>query len=82
MSSGNFPYASLLNERYGARTVVIHKDDGEVELPDAYRMAASLRTCGDPDCYYPQHLTDQARQIYTLVQASLAEWLADGCPDI
>lgn len=82
MSSGKFPDASVLRERYGSETVLIHKDDGEIVLPDAYRLAASLRTCGDPDCYFPQHLTDQASQIFTLIQSSLAEWLADGCPGV
>jgi hypothetical protein len=82
MSSDNLRSSSLLRARYGSETVVIHKDSGEVDLPDAYRLAASLRTCGDPDCYYPQHLTAQAAQVFTLVQASVAEWLADGCPDI
>jgi hypothetical protein len=25
------------------------------DLPESLRKAASLRTCGDPDCYQPEH---------------------------
>ncbi len=81
MSSGETAQ-SMLRERFGSETVLIHKDDGDVELPDSLRLAASLRTCGDPDCYFPQHLTPQALRVYWLVQSSLAEWLNDGCPNV
>lgn len=26
------------------------------ELPEPYRLAAAMRTCGDPDCDQPEHL--------------------------
>lgn len=73
---------SLLQERYGSHTVLIPKNDDPVELPESMRLAASLRTCGDPDCFYPQHLTMQARQMLALMYVSFAEWLQDGCPGI
>ena len=74
---------SLLQEMYGSHTVRIPKHAGEnAELPESLRMAASLRTCGDPCCFYPQHLTPQAREMLALMYASFADWLRDGCPDI
>lgn len=50
----------------------------EPELPEPYRLAAAMRTCGDPDCVDPRHLKKPYRGesgILDLTDAELDEFI-------
>lgn len=75
------------NSGFGSGYVPDHAGDAqqimdrEPELPESLRLAASLRTCGDPECNDPAHMNEQGAMLAGQLLYDLADWIqAGGAP--